>query len=172
MAENSITQDRLKEVLHYDPETGVFTWKTSLNNRSSQNKVAGFMKSNKYLYIGINNIEYGAHRLAFLYMEGSFPENQVDHINHIRCDNRWENLRRSTIQENRKNHTIRADSKTKILGVNWYKAYKKWQVRITCSNKTKNIGYFSDFFEACCARKSAEIKYRFHPNHGSQKTTA
>ena len=84
---NQLTQERLKELLHYDPETGYFTWKISPNNAVKVGSVAG-TSMNNYIRIIIDHKAYLAHRLAFLYMEGYFPEHEVDHINRIRDDNR------------------------------------------------------------------------------------
>lgn len=89
---NKLTQKRLKKLLYYNPDTGIFTWKIN-SRRSLKDAPAGNLHPSGYIRIGIDSKEYRAHRLAFLYMEGYIPENDVDHINRVRDDNRWKNLR-------------------------------------------------------------------------------
>jgi hypothetical protein len=94
-----ITQIELKELLSYDPETGIFKWLP--RPRSSRIKYeAGHKMTNGYITIRIKNKQYLAHRLAFLYMTGKFPDKCVDHIDRVRDNNRWDNLREVTPQEN------------------------------------------------------------------------
>jgi hypothetical protein len=96
-----ITQKYLKEIVHYDPDTGIFTW-TINRKKVSAGAVAGH-NCNGYVSLSINNKNYRAHRLAFLYMTGEWPEFVVDHVNRIRSDNRWCNLRDVTQQVNSTN---------------------------------------------------------------------
>ncbi len=91
-----LTQKRLKELLHYDPDSGVFTWKVNRGGIAKAEVVAGCIGSHKYILINVDRKRYLAHRLAFLYMENHFPVNQVEHINRIKSDNCWGNLRHST----------------------------------------------------------------------------
>ncbi len=88
-----LTQDRLKELLHYCPETGVFTWIKTNGSRGKKGNIAGSINPIGYLDIGVDSKVYKAHRLAFLYVEGYFPEYGLDHINRNKSDNRWSNLR-------------------------------------------------------------------------------
>src|SRR5690349_15052213 len=90
----SLTQQYLKEILHYDPETGVFIWYTSRGHCKAGN-VAGSLNLG-YILIGICNFKYQAHRLAWLYMTGEWPTFEIDHKNGVSSDNRWENLREAT----------------------------------------------------------------------------
>ena len=98
-----LTQEELKELLHYDPDTGVFTWKKGRQGRIKKGGIAGNEDQSGYCKIVVKGKRYGAHRLAFLYMEGYFPEHQVDHINRDRGDNRWVNLREATHTCNMRN---------------------------------------------------------------------
>ncbi len=161
-----ITQAELKELLHYNPETGVFKWKKKTANCIEIGDMAGCLNSRGYLIICINSKNYYAHRLAWLYMTGEWPV-QIDHINHIKDDNSWINLRETTSQENSKNRSLRKTNKSGVIGVGWCKQSNKWKTGIKISQKAIHLGYFTDKFEAICARKSAERKYEFHPNHGA-----
>ena len=169
MAANILTQSKLKELLYYDPETGIFIWLFANSKRIKAGDIAGCLRKDGYVVIRINKRDYKAHRLAWLYMTGELPELQTDHTNHIRDDNKWENLRESTHQENGKNRSMYKNNTSDVTGVGWDKRENKWRSRIHVNDKSKFIGYFSDKFEAICARKSADNKYGFHENHGGLK---
>ena len=143
----TLTQERLKELLHYDPETGVFTRK---KNRGGRVKAGDVVKCRDYGYIvvTIDYKLYRIHRLTFLYMEGYIPEYQVDHINRIRDDNRWENLRHVTPSCNARNRTITKVSKSGITGVSWNKSTCKWDGRIGVTGEMKYLGSFKTLKEA------------------------
>jgi hypothetical protein len=160
----SLTQARLKEVLRYDSETGAFTW-AATRTKAVKGNLAGGMDGYGYWIIGIDGIRHSAHRLAWLYVYGFYPK-EVDHQNHDRTDNRLVNLRPTDRVGNGKNISKPRDNKSGVVGVSWTKRlgkrYDKWEVR-ACG---KFLGYFDDFFEAVCKRKSAERQMNFHPNHG------
>jgi len=161
-----LTQERLKELLSYDPDSGEFIRLISLSNRSTTESVINNKNSHGYTYICVDSKKYSAHRLACLYMDGRWPKEQVDHINHIRDDNRWVNIRKVSHSENLKNQKIHSHNTSGIMGVCWDKQYNKWRVRLQDKKKTVFLGLFVDFFEACCVRKQAEIRHDFHENHG------
>lgn len=118
---------------------------------------------------GINGIK--AHRLIWKLHHGVDPSHlEIDHINGIRTDNRIENLRLVTRKGNSANLGIYARSKTNVHGVRWNKATNNWRATITKDKHTYHIGLFDDFFEAVCARKSAEIKLRFASTHGQRSS--
>ena len=101
-----MNQQRLHQRLHYDPSTGVFTWKAPEKpGQNAEGTVAGSHCDKGYLVIGIDRKVYKAHRLAWLYMTGSWPECQIDHINGVKDDNRWANLRQATNAQNCCNRT-------------------------------------------------------------------
>lgn len=159
-----ITQERLKEVLEYCPETGDFTWIKA--KKGMQGNVAGTLESSGYIRIRLDYKGYRAHRLAFLYMTGSFPVDQVDHHDHVKHNNRWLNLKEATNQENQKNHPMDKRNTSGFTGVGWIRANKKWQAKAMVDGKLKNLGFFLDKSDAIAARKAANIKYGFHQNHG------
>lgn len=161
-----ITQSRLKKVLEYDSESGVFTWKVS-HARIRAGKVAGTThKTTGYIRIRIDQISHLAHRLAFLYMKGDFPDNYTDHINGITHDNRWRNLRPVTSAENSRNMAKYKTNTSGITGVSWEKKAGKWRSEIYFDGQQQFLGYFDHLFEAAAARRSAELKHDYHPNHG------
>lgn len=119
----------------------------------------------KYRVIGISGKNYLAHRLAFLYMTGSFPDGLVDHINHDSSDNRWANLREATSTDNNRNIRMHHDNRSGICGV-WLDR-KRWVAKIGVNSNQVCIGRFDNLFDAVCARKSAEIEHGYHKNHGA-----
>lgn len=108
----------LRDRLHYSPESGVFTWRRGAGARAKAGAVAGTRTEQGYIRIGIDGRYYRAHRLAWLYVHGSWPVEQIDHINGDRADNRIANLREVTAAGNRQNQGVaRCDSETGLLGV-------------------------------------------------------
>jgi hypothetical protein len=167
-----ITQSELKEVLHYDADTGIFTWITKRQGVTLG--IAGCVtytgKSKKnYIHIGVHQKRYKAHRLAFLYMTGSLPKYQVDHINGNGTDNRFVNLRLVDNLENSRNTKKRDDNTSGISGVNWHKQTKKWRARINVKGKSIHLGLYDKIESAIAARKQAIVDYGFHENHGSER---
>lgn len=164
---NKLTQRELKEILHYEPSTGGFTWKINTKGGARIGKKAGGIKNDGYWHIKIRQKVYGAHRLTWLYMTGKWPEDQMDHINHNRSDNRWVNLRSVTRSENCRNKPMLKNHASGIFGVCWNKTTQKWYAHITEGRKAIYLISTPDKFEAICARKSAENKYGYHENHGT-----
>lgn len=161
-----ISESLLKENFSYEPETGVFSRKTSKHGwRIGRVPHA---KESKYIRIWFSGRHYMAHRLAWLYMTGEWPEMDIDHINGDGRDNRFKNLRAVPHAINCKNMALNRRNKHGIVGVGWVEKERFWRVNI-CDKKQSHIGCYRDFFEACCARKSAEIKLGFHINHGNRK---
>jgi len=174
-----ITQTELKELLHYNPETGISTWiprpldlfsrlcaGKTWNTRYAGKPAGCVNKTTGYLQILIYGKIYKSHRLAFLYMEGQFPKDQVDHVNHIRSDNRWKNLREVNRQENNRNQSLPRNNTSGHVGVYWNKNRKKWQSRIKVSGKLAHLGYFTEKADAVKARQKADVRYGYHENHG------
>lgn len=136
-----LTASRLREVVHYDPATGLFT------NRAPRKKIrvgdlAGTVDvESGYVALGIDRKRHYGHRLAFLYMTGAFPVGQADHINGDRSDNRWANLRdvpRQTNQQNKRKASI--SSTCKLLGA--YRKRDKWESKIRTPEGVVRLGVF------------------------------
>ena len=156
-----MTQKYLKEILEYDPDTGVFKWKKVLKFSPKKiGDIAGTYDRQGYIIIRHKNKSYKAHRLAFLYVYGYIPD-IVDHINLIKDDNRISNLRGVSASSNCQNRDINCNSSSGVLGVNYNKANGLWSVRIGVNGVRKFIGYFSDFDDAVKARKDAEKEFWF-----------
>lgn len=151
-----LTQKRLKELIHYDPETGIFTAKTNVNSRRKKGEVVGHVGSGGYIIIGINYVEYRAHRLAFLYMHGYLPESFVDHIDRDRANNVWLNLREVSQQCNLRNTANSKRNTSGCKGVSWHKNNSSWCATITVNFKSFRVGCSVDFIEAICHRLAAE----------------
>lgn len=144
-----LTQERLKNVIKYDEKTGIFIWINANNQTQLIGKEAGGLCSNGYISIGIDSKRYRAHRLAFLYMEGFFPS-LVDHINGIKNDNRWNNLRKSNKKRNAQNiRKAHKDNISGFLGVEI--CGNKFTARIKCGEIRKTIGTFNTAEEAHAA---------------------
>lgn len=137
-----LTQERLKELLHYDPETGAWTWLISLRGPIRAGMQAGTVAHNGYLAIKIAGRVYGAHRLAFLYMLGRYPVGVVDHANRIRHDNAWHNLRECSQSENLANAVPHSQSGAPYKGISFDKRRGKWVASISAHKKRKHLGQF------------------------------
>ncbi len=161
-----LTQERLKELLHYDPEDGIFTRIVGAGSKKS-GAVVGGKNSDGYLRARIDNKERVLHRLAWLYMYGEFPKGQIDHINHIRDDNRISNLRDVCNMENHRNRAASVFNTSGFTGVYLNNKGDKFVSRIRVGGKLLNLGCFDNITDAIEARKSANIKHGFHENHGA-----
>ena len=165
----NLSQGRLKELLNYCPKTGIFTWVLDRGPKIRSGDIAGKRGKKWYCSIGIDYKRYQAHRLAFLYMTGEFPSGPIDHIDHDFRNNRWENLRVASQQENTKNQTKRKQNTSGTTGVSFDKLRNKWVAKIGVNLKTIYIGSHANIEEAIKLRKSAEIQYGFHENHGESR---
>lgn len=175
---NNITAEELRELLHYNPETGVFVWRERGRDKFTSdhewkrwntryaNTVAGGPDGQNYLAISIYGRDYKAHSLAWLYVHGHWPADQMDHINHVRDDNRIENLREATNKQNCKNRSINKNNTSGHNGVCWDRPTKKWKVQISHSGKLVYGGIFADIEDALARRKELEAVFGFHENHG------
>ena len=156
----------LKRSLKYDPITGDFTWiikKPGLRIGD----IAGSVSTKRGYSIKsimVDGKSYVAARLAWYYMTDKWPENQIDHINHNSTDNRWENLRQVTNQENARNRKPQKKNKSGMAGV--VKVKGRWVSTIGIDGKVIILYSGDNFGEACKARAEANIKYGFHENHG------
>lgn len=140
-----LTTERLRELLHYNPETGVFTRKVSTSPIASAGMVAGSRnKRHRHIFIYVDSKRYSAHRLAWLYMTGAWPKQKIDHINGDGFDNSFTNLRdvpQLTNTENQRSGDRSGSSK--YLGVCWDKNRKLWLSQIKASGKNFYLGHYA-----------------------------
>jgi hypothetical protein len=159
------TAQRLRELLDYDPITGVLTRRVANNNGTSAiGDVAGYKKPKGYIDVKLGRSSFRAHRLAWLHFYGEWPNGQIDHINGIEHDNRIANLRVATNNVNAQNKRVAyASSKSGILGVHWRSDIKKWKAQINFCGKKIHIGHYATSDEAKAAYIYA--KKFLHPGY-------
>lgn len=146
-----ITQERLKSLLSYDPETGVFRWLAKPSPYASKMTVgsrAGCQDGKRYRVLAIDQVTYGEHRLAWFYVYGTWPEEQIDHINGNKSDNRISNLRIATAGENQRNRGAMKSNTTGFKGVTFEANRNKYKAAITHNHKCYNLGRFDTAEEA------------------------
>jgi hypothetical protein len=153
-----VTQERLKELLSYDPETGIFIW----NNRTGKRpagSVAGCKEHRGYVVITADRKRYYAHRLAWIYCNGQNPFNEIDHINGNKSDNRIKNLRDVTAKENHQNlkKATARNISSGFLGVR--KLNGKYLAQITIEGKDRHLGTFNSAEEAHAVYIYAKRKF-------------
>ena len=140
-----MTQERLKQLLDYDPGTGVFRWKVSNNSRRA-GQIAGGLTNNGYVRIRLGGKPYLAHRLAWFFVHGYFPHKGMDHKNRIRHDNRIDNIREATQSQNCANKIARCSSGLK--GVFFHKQQRKWLASLGQDYGQIYLGSFSSKWQA------------------------
>lgn len=156
-----ISLERLKQVLAYDPATGAFTRKVSLSSRAQAGAVAGSLDtSHGYYSIGIDGREYYAHRLAWFYFHGVWPDHHIDHIDRNRAFNAIHNLRAASQLQNNQNQTLKSNNTSGVKGVTWHKKAGKWMAQIREPNgKHRYLGLFADLEGAKTAYETASAAY-------------
>lgn len=168
MAKADLTASRLRDLLHYDPETGVFTWVRPTSNRVKPGSQCQTIGPLGYIVIGVDGVRHYAHRLAWLYMTGGFPVEMIDHSNGRKTDNRWRNLRAASKSQNMRNAGQRANSTSGYTGVGWHKRSAKWRAYIELDGKSVHLGLFDSAEEALVARETA-AKREYGPFHWPQE---
>lgn len=154
----------LKTFVAYNPDTGEFVRLKGTGKGAKLGTVTlgSVDTSTGYRRVCVGGRQYYAHRLAWLYMSGVWPEDQIDHINHDRADNRFCNLRPANNAQNNQRSAARADSDTGVLGVCWHKRAGKYMAQIQHLGKTVYLGLHSSLESAIEARRTAEVRYHSH----------
>jgi hypothetical protein len=159
---SNLTQQRLKEQLAYDPETGLFSWRVK-PKKPFVTDVVGCI-ANGYLQICIDGCRYSGHRVAWVYVYGAFPPGHLDHINGIRSDNRISNLRIADFSVNAQNrHNAYKNSVSGVLGAKWHKGQQKYLSAIRVNGKSLHLGTFEHVSDAHAAYIAAKSIY--HPGY-------
>jgi hypothetical protein len=138
-----INASRLRELLDYDPETGVFTWLVSTSNRVRSGETAGTLDG-RYRQIKADGRIYRSHQLAWLWMTGEWPTGHLDHINGDPSDNRFTNLRPATSSQNGANSRRGVNNKSGFKGVSWHAQAHRWRARIMVGRRQIFLGLFTD----------------------------
>ncbi len=154
-----LTAEKLRELLHYDPETGVFTRKVTTSSVAMKGEVAGNLASTGYLQLMVARTMYNAHRLAWLYVYGEWPKGQIDHIDRDRVNNRISNLRDATPKQNQQNRSKDHNNTSGHVGVRRHKNRPNWYVQIRHNYELIHLGTFEKLEDAVAARKAGELKY-------------
>lgn len=152
------TIEELRSLFRYEPETGDLYWVAEGKGRIKK-KPAGTKLNNGYMGVLIGGKRYYSHRVAWALHTGAWPEDQIDHINGVKTDNRIENLRAATNNENGKNYGFNSRNTSGVKGVYYDKENAKWMAQIKVDGRSIKLGRFREFDDAVAARKVAEDKH-------------
>jgi hypothetical protein len=180
-----MTLEQARTLFKFDPETGKFYFRARpladftatkhhtrqwnfkrWNTNYSGAETFKMKHSEGYLRGRVYGKFYLAHRVAWLLTYGTWPDDDIDHINGDRSDNRIANLRVATRSENMKNAKMRVNNTSGVVGVSWHKAARKWHAEIKSNGRKFSLGLFRDLEHAAIARRAAQICLDFHENHG------
>lgn len=156
-----LTVERLRELINYDPKTGIFTWRVSRKGAKAGNVVGNF-DAYGYLRAKVLYKPYVLHRLAWFYVHGTWPKQEIDHINRIKTDNRIANLREANRRENGENRNISKANTSGYKGVYWNKREKKWHAQIRVNRIRIHLGHYKNIEDAHNAYVEAAKKYHTH----------
>lgn len=156
-----IDTNSIKEVINYNHETGVLTWKVSGAGRFKRAGMEVGSRTKKgYLAVCLNGVMYQAHRIAYAIYTGEDIDGvQIDHINGNKSDNRIENLRKCSNSQNQMNRSSKKKDESKEKNVHWCNSKSRWVVKIRVAGKSIYIGSYSDVDDAACAARNARDKY-------------
>jgi hypothetical protein len=159
--ESLLTQDYIKKLFKYNPETGDLLWRIQKGTQGIIGNVTGCTDDRGRILIKINSKRYYAHRLVFLYHHGYFPEYEIDHIDRNPSNNRISNLREVSHICNMRNAKRDRTNTSGITGVYQVKGDGKWRAAITINRKIYHLKFTSSFKDTVIARHNAEIKYNW-----------
>jgi len=177
---SDITAELVRQLLDYDPDTGIFRWRArpsfmfssgrspagaaALWNWKHAGKIAGSISKSGYIKIHISPAMLLAHRVAWLYVHGTWPSDQLDHINGDPSDNRIVNLREATQAQNNQNARKPKGGTSKYIGVSFMKHNRKWRAAISIDGKPHYLGIFDSEIEAHAVYLEAKAKHhKFQP---------
>lgn len=154
-----LTAEQVREILSYDPETGLLTWKVRTSNRMRIGQVAGTVGKHGYVTISIRYKKYTAQRIIWLIVTGKWPEGMIDHRDTVRSNNRWENLREASQSQNACNSKTPSDNASGVKGVAYNKRDRNWMAYINKDGRRVYLGTYPDKAQAAAARNRAAPKY-------------
>ena len=161
-------QEELKKLFRYDETTGKLFNRINRGSTARKNIEAGSLNRG-YRVVRIDGVIYSVHRIIWKMETGTDPIDELDHVNHHKSDNRMENIREVTRQEQCRNRSISDINTSGTTGVSWHSGTKKWRVRIKVDGKCISLGLFKYYTAAVKKRKAAEFMYGYHSNHGDKK---
>ncbi len=183
------SQEYLRMLLRYDPQTGVLLWRkrsvalfgsnghtaehtcNKWNSRMAGKPALAAIKGDGYAHGAIDGVHYSSHRVIWKWMTGDDPD-EIDHINGVRDDNRWANLRSVSRALNGKNCARHKDNLSGVTGVRYQKRDKLWQAYMIPDGVFIHLGAFKKLEAAIAARKAGEKRQGFHRNHGRTNPAA
>jgi len=155
-----LTETRLKELLNYDPDTGIFVRIKTVGPTAREGQISGYLHNASGYYIScLDYVDYKHHRLAWLYVTGKWPNGCLDHINGDRKDNRFLNLREATKAQNSYNSGTPKTNTSGYKGVSWSNQANKWFAKIVIQGKQIHLGFFSEPEDASSAYNKAAKKF-------------
>ena len=158
-----MTHTEAVKYFRYNKITGDLSWRLD-KGRAKAGHIVKTVTTKGYLIVGFNGKRYKVHRVAWLLTFKEFPPEQIDHINGVTSDNRLINLRAATNTQNHQHGRVRSDTPTSVKGISWVKARGNWECYIHVGKKI-NLGQFAEWWDALCARKSAENQYNWFANN-------
>ena len=156
---DKLTVERVKEIFNYCPLSGDLS---RINGAKT-----GSVSHNGYLRVSVDGRSIAAQKVIWLYMTGSLPTEDIDHINHIRLDNRWANLREVSRKQNMQNAKKSKANSSGFTGVVWCTQQEQWKAQVMIDGKNKSLGRYDCKLDAVASRIRANIFYGFHTNHGA-----
>jgi hypothetical protein len=154
-----IDQELVKKLFYYDAASGMLIWRNGNGRNVKPWQQAKALNGNGYFTVKIQNKSYPVHRIIWLYVNGNFPSQEIDHKNRIRNDNRLCNLRAVSRTDNCQNISLPRHNKSGHIGVSWFKKEKSWTVYVKVNKKNKWLGCYKNLDDAVVARKAGEAQY-------------
>lgn len=152
-------QERLKELLRYDPTTGHLTWKARKGSAAAD-RIAGTDNLTGHDVVRVDGVLYLAHRVIWKIQTGCEPPDYIDHRDLNGRNNKWENLRAATNGTNMMNANASKQNKSGVKGVFWYRTRQKWKAEINADGCRRHVGYFGSLDAAKLAM--AEMRQKLH----------
>ena len=177
MPKKILTHARVRELLDYNPYTGDLRWKVRRGGTANAGTFAATLETHsktgyQRYRVQIDCKSYTASRIIWLWMTGEFPKHQIDHEDQDSLNNKWDNLRDIPNQQNHKNRHKQRNNIRGAMGVSKRKDCNTYRARIMVDGINIELGGFNNKADAIKARKAAEKRYGFHPNHGRERSAA